>query len=238
MKALEKIGAAPTGGDQMPAVSRFVQLRTVTARPVVAGATRLIPESQVLVVRFPFGGVWLAWARPTAVAIERDGRLTQRIRIDSRRQKRSMTEQAHTMAASGDSADPRELQFFDRIFGAARASAVFSEPVTAGAYTVITASEVSGGGGFGGGHGFGPAARAGTTSPATDATHAAAAGGGGSGGGGGASGRPVAVIVIGPDGVQVKPIFDPTKLGLALLTTWAAILLTLVRVRRAERLHR
>jgi uncharacterized spore protein YtfJ len=109
--------------------------------------------------------------------------------------------------------DAQALQVFDKIFGAARASAVYSEPVTAGAYTIITASEVAGGGGFG------------------SATGSIA----GSGGGGGASGRPVAVIVVGPDGVQVKPIFDVTKIGLAVLTTWAAMLTTLVQRRRQKK---
>lgn len=121
--------------------------------------------------------------------------------------------------------DEQSLQLVDRIFGAAHASAVFSAPVTAGGYTVITASEVMAGGGFGSGHGF--ESRADPAQPA--------AGGGGSGGGGGASGRPVAVIVVGPDGVTVKPIFDVTKFGLAVLTAWAAMLATVLRLRRATR---
>jgi uncharacterized spore protein YtfJ len=59
------------------------------------------------------------------------------------------------------------------------------------------------------------------------------ASGGGSAGGGGSSGRPVAVIVVGPDGVQVKPIFDVTKFGLAVLTAWAALLVNMMRLRKA-----
>jgi len=111
-------------------------------------------------------------------------------------------------------AEQQNRHFADKIFGAARASAVFSAPVTAGGYTVITASEVLAGGGFGSGHG---------------------PDGGGSGGGGGAVGRPVAVIVVGPDGVSVKPIFDVTKFGLAVLTAWAAMLTTVLRLKRAGR---
>ncbi len=34
-------------------------------------------------------------------------------------------------------------------------------------------------------------------------------------------GRPVAAIVIGPDGVQVKPVLDLTKLSLTALTVVA-----------------
>jgi uncharacterized spore protein YtfJ len=117
-------------------------------------------------------------------------------------------------------------QMVEKIFGAARASAVYSEPVTTGAYTVITASEVTAGGGFGSGQGSGPAEANGATGTA---------GGGGMGGGGGSSGRPVAVIVVGPDGVQVKPIFDVTKFGLAVLTAWAAMLLIVMRLKRATK---
>jgi uncharacterized spore protein YtfJ len=108
-------------------------------------------------------------------------------------------------------------QMVDRIFGAAQASAVYSAPVTTGAYTVIAASEVTAGGGFGSGQGSGPPEGS----------------GGGMGGGGGSSGRPVAVIVVGPDGVQVKPIFDVTKFGLAVLTAWAAMLVNVMRLKRA-----
>jgi uncharacterized spore protein YtfJ len=135
--------------------------------------------------------------------------------------------------AAIEQTEQQEKQFVDRIFGAARASAVFSEPVAAGAYTVITASEVTAGGGFGGGHGYGPAATTSTTAEANSAQPAV--GGGGSGGGGGSSGRPVAVIVVGPDGVQVKPIFDVTKIGLAVLTAWAAMLVTVLRMRQTKR---
>jgi uncharacterized spore protein YtfJ len=122
-----------------------------------------------------------------------------------------------------DPLEPTEQhgRLVDRIFGAAHASAVYSEPVTAGAYTVITASEVTAGGGFGSGHGISPEPTGGS--------------GGGSGGGGGSSGRPVAVVVVGPDGVEVKPIFDATKLGLAVLTAWAVMLATALRLRRATR---
>ena len=133
--------------------------------------------------------------------------------------------------ASHSTPDPSDL--VDKIFSAAHTSAVYSEPVTAGGYTVITASEVTAGGGFGSGHGFGPADAASPTAQADPAQPASA--GGGSGGGGGSSGRPVAVIVVGPDGVEVKPIFDVTKFGLAVLTAWAVMLATALRLRRATR---
>ena len=46
--------------------------------------------------------------------------------------------------------------------------------------------------------------------------------GGGGGGGGGAMARPVAVIVMGPDGVRVKPVLDVTKLAVTALGAFAA----------------
>jgi uncharacterized spore protein YtfJ len=122
-------------------------------------------------------------------------------------------------------------QAMDRILSSADASKVFGQPVTSGPYTVITASEVASGGGFGSGMGFGlprgrrsdvseePVANAGAASAGTAAEGA----GGGGGGGGGSMGRPVAAIVITPDGVQVKPVLDVTKVGLAALTAFGAM---------------
>jgi uncharacterized spore protein YtfJ len=117
----------------------------------------------------------------------------------------------------------------EKLLAAARPGAVFGQPVQAGAYTVITASEIATGGGFGTGVGYGgPAGSAETPENAG----AGAGGGAGGGGGGGSSGRPVAVIVIGPEGVSVKPIIDPTKLGIALITAWGAMFLAIGRMRR------
>ena len=102
----------------------------------------------------------------------------------------------------------------DKMFMAAQPGAVFGEPRTFDAYTVITASEVGSGGGFGFGSGSAPSSSTPATSEASQ--HAPAiAGGGGGGGGGGAGGRPVAVIVVGPDGVEVRPVVDFTKIALS-----------------------
>jgi len=43
-------------------------------------------------------------------------------------------------------------------------------------------------------------------------------------------GRPVAAIVIGPDGVQVKPVLDMTKIGLTALGAWSAVALLAVKL--------
>ena len=128
----------------------------------------------------------------------------------------------------------------DKIYAAAQPGAVFSAPVVAGSNTIITASEVAAGGGFGFGSGSGarPGSSAGqafgqtnTSGQAPPASRSGGAGGGG--GGGGSSGRPVAAIVIGPDGVKVEPIVDPTKIALAAIGAWLSIALLLVR--RARR---
>ncbi len=48
-----------------------------------------------------------------------------------------------------------------------------------------------------------------------------------------AAGRcPVAVITIGADGVQVRPVVDVTKVGLALVTAVGAMLVARRRLRR------
>lgn len=113
----------------------------------------------------------------------------------------------------------------EKIFSAAQVSAVFSEPETSGNYTVITACEVAAGGGFGSGMGssFGPAAR----QQAAEASQSGNGVGGGIAGGGGSSGRPVAAIIVGPEGVHVQPIVDVTKIaiaGIALSGTIVAML--------------
>ncbi len=54
------------------------------------------------------------------------------------------------------------------------------------------------------------------------------------GGGGGSSGRPVAIIVVGPVGVAVKPIFDITKVALAGIAAWITVLTIFRKARRAS----
>ncbi|MBN1630087.1 MAG: hypothetical protein JW990_10010 [Thermoleophilia bacterium] len=128
-------------------------------------------------------------------------------------------------------------QTMERVLAAADQSRVYSPPVSSGEYTVIAAAEVSAGGGFGSGMGFGPAG--GPRSKAASETDASSepvptGGGGGGGGGGGSIGRPVATIIIGPDGVSVKPVFDVTKIGLAALTAFGAVGALALKVLREE----
>jgi uncharacterized spore protein YtfJ len=137
-------------------------------------------------------------------------------------------------------AEKREKQLsnaLEKIYAATQPGAVYSEPVTVGNYTVITASEVTASGGFSSGLGFGsshisPQPLGETSEPQAQPINS---GGGGMGGGGTSSGRPVAIISIGPDGVTVKPIIDVTKIALASITVWGTMLMLLRRMRKVNR---
>jgi hypothetical protein len=130
-----------------------------------------------------------------------------------------------------------------RLFVVAEPEMVFSAPVMQGDYTAITAREITIGLGFGygGGGGVGPGGKPEDGGAAVDAEMAeetpgdAAGYGGGGGGGGTATGRPVAVIEIGPSGVRVEPIVDPTKIAVAMFTTLGAMGMALLKMRRQMR---
>ncbi|MDM8529430.1 spore germination protein GerW family protein [Anaerolineales bacterium HSG24] len=110
----------------------------------------------------------------------------------------------------------KNQHMLEKLISVAHTGSVYSEPMTQGDYTIITASELTAGIGFGYGMGKGK-----------DEDEEDENNGGGGGGGGGAYGRPVAVVSIGPDGVQVKEVVDPTKIALAFFTTVGAMLLML-----------
>jgi uncharacterized spore protein YtfJ len=125
------------------------------------------------------------------------------------------------------------MALLEKLTLVAQPEVVYSGPIQEGAYTVITASEVSVsyGFGFGGGGGWSPGS-------AAEGEEAGAGGenaGGGGGGGGASMARPVAVVAIGPDGVKVEPVVDVTKLGLAFLTAVGGIFLMFSRMRRYGR---
>jgi uncharacterized spore protein YtfJ len=124
-----------------------------------------------------------------------------------------------------------------RLSDAAQPSAVFGEPVTSGERTVITACEVTIGLGFGYGMGSaggpGPAQEGEGEGEASGPSMPAVSGGGG--GGGNAMARPVAVIHVGPEGVEVEPVVDVTKLGLAFFTMLGSIFLIGRKMRKAAK---
>lgn len=124
------------------------------------------------------------------------------------------------------------IEFLERIYEVAKPSAILSEPVTQGEYTVITASEVS----LGIGYGFGGGGGSSTEGESEEAAEESSEGfGSGGGGGGGVAARPVAAIEIGPHGVRVEPIVDPTKIAVAFFTAFGAMFMMLNRMRKQAR---
>jgi uncharacterized spore protein YtfJ len=141
-------------------------------------------------------------------------------------------------ASAAERAGEQAPKMLEKILAAAQPGAVFGQPVDAGGYTLITACEVTSGGGFGLGMGHGPAPKpdAKQAPPAETAQPAKRSiKGSGLGGGGGSMGRPVAIIAVGPNGVTVKPIVDVTKVVLAALTALAATLGLQRTVRKARK---
>ena len=123
------------------------------------------------------------------------------------------------------------IELIGHLFDVAKPDKVYTVPLIVDDLTVITASElmVTMGAGYGGGGGFTP------TAGEEEQEEADFEAGGGGGGGGFSMGRPVAVITIGPDGTQVEPIIDPTKISIAFFTTIAAMMMFLVQVLRFKR---
>jgi uncharacterized spore protein YtfJ len=124
---------------------------------------------------------------------------------------------------AGDTVDA-VLNRVDRVFDAARPDNVFAAPVTVDGRTIIGAAEVLLAMGVGGGGGGSRP----TAEPARPVEGEAF--GVGAGGGGAAQARPVAVIVIEPNGVRVEPVVDVTKIGLAALTVVGSALLMFGRM--------
>ena len=142
-----------------------------------------------------------------------------------------MSDEMKTVLAKSIPDQHQASELIGKLFTVAQPSSVFGEPVVTGDYTIITASEVSVsmGAGFGGGGAL-------KSDPAQTGQeeHADAREVGGGGGGGGFSlGRPVAVISIGPAGVQVEPVVDITKIGLALITALGAMFMMVRKMRQA-----
>jgi len=130
----------------------------------------------------------------------------------------------------------------EKLVAVAQPGAVYGAPVTVGEYTVITASEVTVNVGFGygmGGGGGGAQPASGKTTgedePQGKAEDTGFGGGVGGGGGGFSAGRPVAVLVIGPAGLHVEPVVDPTKIALAFFTTLGAMFFMFRRMSRRPR---
>jgi uncharacterized spore protein YtfJ len=139
-----------------------------------------------------------------------------------------MKEQAEEIIVKQLGSPGEAMDLIGRIFEVAQPEAVFGKAVEAGDNRVIVASEVtvSMGAGYGGGSGYDPA------EGTVENEEASFGGGGGGGGGGFALGRPVAAITINSEGTTVEPIVDPTKIAIALFTTFAAMAITLMQTVR------
>lgn len=114
----------------------------------------------------------------------------------------------------------------ESFFAGANVKNVYGRPVQHGDTTIIPAAEITVAGGFGVGVGFGDRPDTG------EQKHMHEAGGSGGGGGGTTLARPVAVVIVSPDGVRVEPVIDLTKIGLAVITAWGFMIAQIVKMRR------
>ncbi|HKF44282.1 MAG TPA: hypothetical protein VKG01_14360 [Thermoanaerobaculia bacterium] len=116
----------------------------------------------------------------------------------------------------------------EKLLDTADVSKVFGEPVAHGQLLLIPAAEVVAiaGVGMGSGGAVGFIAEQGQRSRGS---------GGGGGGGGKTLARSVAVIVASPEGVEVRPIFDWTKIALAAFTAAGFIVASWKGMKRGGR---
>jgi len=124
------------------------------------------------------------------------------------------------------------IRLTERLLEVTEPGVVFSKPTKSGEYTLITASEVMVG--LGSGYGYGVSEPGESHETGTEKFQPPAGSGGGGGGGGMSSGRPVAVISVGPEGVQVHPVLDRTKLGIALLSAVGSMLFAVGRMKKGK----
>lgn len=131
-----------------------------------------------------------------------------------------------------------DLYAMERIFKALQPGPVFGAPVVAGEYTVITASELASGGGFGMGRNTiaDHTESTGRVESPTPNDNLPANWGGG--GGGGAVGRPVALVVIGPKGVKVEPVVDVTKVIVTTFLMWRKMMPSLVKASAIRKMRK
>ncbi len=133
----------------------------------------------------------------------------------------------------------RANELLSKLFDITQPSAVFSEPVTKGEYTVITASELQAGvgTGYGGGGDFHTKSAEGDVDAANNEAldnNSVSTGGGGGGGGGASSARPIAAIIIGPNGVRVEPIVDATKIAITFFTAVGGMIMAFGRMQKSK----
>jgi uncharacterized spore protein YtfJ len=138
---------------------------------------------------------------------------------------------------------PASFQFakteLDKLMAAANVEAVYGKPIHHAETIIIPASEVFAVMGVGGGSWMMEGKPAGEANGPDeeveqhdeDSEDKPRSGNGGGGGGGGYTfARPVALIIAGPDGVRVEPVFDRTKVALAAFTAFGFMFATMARM--------
>ena len=123
------------------------------------------------------------------------------------------------------------VDIFDRFTATARAAACFGEPMQVGEKTIIPTSEIMCTMVFGLGAG-GAGNSAGQAEGADESTGKMQGTGSGGGGGGFTRSRPVAVVVVSPDGVSVEPVVDATQIAMAGVAAGAFVGFWLIRLMR------
>jgi uncharacterized spore protein YtfJ len=136
----------------------------------------------------------------------------------------NLTPSTEEIESPSDALDVIELTM-DKFLDTAGVDIVYGEPYEQGEATIIPCAEVVAGMGFGVGYGMGGSKNEEGKQPDY---------GGGSGGGGGGRtfSRPVAVVIVTPEGVRVEPVVDVTKIALAVFTAVGFIFGMLARMSR------
>ena len=116
----------------------------------------------------------------------------------------------------------------EKLLDAADIAKVFGEPITHGELLLIPAAEVVAVAGVGMGSG-------GAVGFLREQGQRSRGSGGGGGGGGRTLARSVAVIVASPEGVEIRPIFDWTKIALAAFTAAGFIVASWKGMKRGGR---
>jgi len=116
----------------------------------------------------------------------------------------------------------------EKLLDTADVAKVFGEPIAHGQLLLIPAAEIVAVAGVGMGSG-------GAVGFAKEPGQRSRGSGGGGGGGGKTLARSVAVIVASPDGVEVRPVFDWTKIALAAFTAAGFIVASWKGMRRGGR---
>jgi uncharacterized spore protein YtfJ len=115
----------------------------------------------------------------------------------------------------------------ERLLDTADVSKVYGEPILHDGVMILPAAEVLAIAGFGMGSGGGVALQ-------QEGQKSRGSGGGG-GGGGKTLARTVAVIVASPEGVEVRPVIDFTKIALAALTAAGFVMAAWSGMKRPRR---